>query len=106
MPICTSSAFAVRICTCGLLCMLWLAARAGAEQNNALTFRIEVSQPQYERTGGTWICVAAQLLHDKCRGTVPLVMFGEHMRATIEIAIMPPSDEKFFELRASLDGVR
>jgi hypothetical protein len=97
-----------------LLCIVWLAVfapRAGAEQNNPVTFQIQVSQPEYERTGGVWICGAAQLFREECRGTLPLVMFGEPMWATIEISIIPyyiepPRDKKSVKLRASLSGVR
>jgi hypothetical protein len=97
-----------------LVCIVWLAVfapRAGAEQNNPVTFQIQVSQPGYERAGGVWICGAAQLFRDECRGTVPLIMFGEPMWATIEIAIVPYdvqplSGQKSVKLRASLSGVR
>ena len=97
-----------------LLCIVWLAVfapGAGAEQNNPVTFQIQVSQPEYERAGGVWICGAVQLFQDRCRGTLPLVMFGEPMSATIEISIVPydiepPRDRKSVKLRASLSGVR
>ena len=97
-----------------LLCIVWLAVfapAAGAEQNNPVTFQIQVSQPEYERAGGVWTCGAAQLSRDECRGTVPLVMFGEPMSATIEISIVPydiapPRDKPSVKLRASLSGVR
>ena len=97
-----------------LLSIVWLAVfagGAGAQQNNPVTFQIQVSQPGYERTGGVWTCGAAQLFQDKCRGTLPLVMFGEPMSATIQIAIIPydlelARDQKSVKLRASLSGVR
>ena len=97
-----------------LLCIVWLAVfapGAGAEQSNPVTFQIQVSQPEYEHTGGVWTCGADQLFRDECRGTVPLIMFGEPMLATIEISIVPydiatPRDRKSVKLRASLSGVR
>ena len=97
-----------------LLCIVWLAVfapGAGAEQNSPVTFQIQVSQPEYERTGGVWTCGAAQLFREQCRGTVPLVMFGEPMSATIQISIVPYDlelhrDQKSVKLRASLSGVR
>ena len=105
---------AARICVYRLLCIVWLALfapGAGAEQTNPTTFQIQVSQPEYEGMGGVWTCGEAQFFRNECRGTVPLVMFGEPMRATIEIATRVPSTRRqgvsrLFELRASLDGVR
>ena len=97
-----------------LLCIVWpalFAPGAGAEQNNPVTFQIQVSQPEYERTGGVWTCGAVQLFREQCRGTVPLVMFGETMSATIQISIVPYDlelfrDQKSVKLRATLSGVR
>jgi len=102
---------AAPICLYCLFCIGWLALfapGAGAEQTKATTFQIQVSQPEYEGMGGVWLCGEAQFFHNECRGTVPLVMFGEPMRATIEIATRVNSTgrQKLFELRASLDGVR
>ena len=100
---------AVQICIYWLICIVWIAVfapRAAAEQNDAITFQIKVSQPEYDRTGGVWICRAAQFERNECRGRVPLVMFAERMWVTIEIAMKSLSVGQLFELRASLDGVR
>jgi hypothetical protein len=81
------------------------ASSAGAEQINPTTFQIQLSQPEYQRAGKTWICSSTQLLQNKCREAVPIIMFGEPRLAIVDVSLTRAGSlGTLLVLRASLDG--